>query len=291
MVPVDTRAAVDEIESVETRDKAGPSSIGSLVASRWRGPIGAILLAILLYGIWQVTVWNNWVSDIILPAPNEVAIAFYQTFTEGFFYAHLWITTQEVLIGFLVGVIVGFGLGVMLGTSHLAREVAYPFVVAFQGLPKIVLAPIFITAFGFGMTSKVVMAAVISFFPLLVNTESGIATVDPDAVKLMRSLNASKRDIFLRLALPHSLPSIFAGLKAALTFALVGAIVGEFVGAGRGLGYLLDTYSYQLQVPRVWAVTAVLAIMGVILFLAIDILDRKIVFWRTTAGDSRGATL
>ncbi|MDH3498970.1 MAG: ABC transporter permease [Acidimicrobiia bacterium] len=258
--------------------------------SKWRGPIGASILALIIYGVWHVTAWNEWVSDIILPAPDEVAVAFFQTLSEGFFYSHLWITTQEVLIGFAIGVIIGFGLGAMLGSSLLAREVAYPFVVAFQGLPKIVLAPVFITAFGFGMTSKVVMAAVISFFPLLVNTESGIATVDADAVKLMRSLNASKRDIFFRLALPHSLPSIFAGLKAALTFALVGAIVGEFVGAGRGLGYLLDTYSYQLQVPRVWAVTTVLALMGVILFLAIDILDRKIVFWRPSARDTQ-ATL
>jgi NitT/TauT family transport system permease protein len=131
---------------------------------------------------------------------------------------------------------------------------------------------------------------VISFFPLLVNTEAGIATVDSDAVKLMRSLNASKREIFMRLALPHSLPSIFAGLKTALTFALVGAIVGEFVGAGRGLGYLLDTYSYQLQVPRVWAVTTVLALMGVIMFFVIDLLDRKIVFWRPS-GKETEATL
>lgn len=262
----------------------------SLIESKWRGPVGAALLALILYAAWHVAAVNSWVSAIILPEPNDVAVAFFETLSERFFYSHLWITTQEVLIGFVIGVVIGFGLGAMLGTSRLARDVAYPFVVAFQGLPKIVLAPVFITAFGFGMTSKVVMAAVISFFPLLVNTESGIATVDPDAVKLMRSLNASKRDIFFRLSLPHSLPSIFAGLKAALTFALVGAIVGEFVGAGRGLGYLLDTYSYQLQVPRVWAITAVLGLMGVILFLIIDILDRKIVFWRS--GDSDvGATL
>ncbi len=253
------------------------------------GPIGALVTAVVLYVVWQLASSYNWVGDVILPAPWAVVKALYNTFTEGFFYSHLWITTQEVLIGFAIGVVVGFSLGALLGVSKLARSIAYPYIVAFQGLPKIVLAPIFITAFGFGMASKVVMAAVISFFPLLVNTEAGIATVDRDAVKLMRSLNASKRDIFFRLALPHSLPSIFAGLKTALTFALVGAIVGEFVGAGRGLGYLLDTYSYQLEVPRVWAITAVLALMGVILFVIIDALDRKIVFWRERGTDAEAA--
>jgi NitT/TauT family transport system permease protein len=258
--------------------------------SRWRGPIGAGILAVLIYTLWQTAVSNAWISDIILPAPGDVIVAFAETIRSGFFYEHLWITTQEVLIGFGVGVVVGFTLGAWLGSSRLARDVAYPYVVAFQGLPKIVLAPIFVTALGFGMASKVVMAVVISFFPLLVNTEAGIATVDRDAVKLMQSLNASKRDIFFRLALPHSMPLIFAGLKTALTFALVGAIVGEFVGAGSGLGYLLESYAYQLQVPRVWAVTAVLALMGVVLFLLVDYLDRKIVFWRSN-GPNTGSTL
>lgn len=249
--------------------------------------MGAGLLALLIYAVWQIAVSNVWVSDIILPAPGDVASALGETVTSSFFYEHLWITAQEVLIGFVAGVIVGFSIGALLGSSRLARNVAYPYVVAFQGLPKIVLAPIFVTAFGFGMTSKVVMAAVISFFPLLINTEAGIATVDRDAMKLMRSLNASRRDVFLRLALPHSMPLIFAGLKTALTFALVGAIVGEFVGAGSGLGYLLESFAYQLQVPRVWAVTTVLALMGVLLFILLDFLDRKLVFWRSNGPDAR----
>ncbi len=257
-----------------------PSAWSRFRKSKWVGPVGAFILAVAIYLIWLTAADNDWARDVILPGPLEVIAALYATLTEGFFYTHLWVTSQEVLIGFSIGVVVGFSLGAVLGVSRLAREVAYPYVVAFQGLPKVVLAPIFVTAFGFGMASKIVMAAVISFFPLLVNTEAGIATVDADAVKLMRSLNASKREIFLRLALPHSLPSIFAGLKTALTFALVGAIVGEFVGAGRGLGYLLETYSYQLQVPRVWAITTVLSAMGVVMFFIIDVLDRKIVFWR-----------
>lgn len=267
-----------------TEDKAGEATLSEqpLRRSTWRrlrGPIGGLILFVLLTGTWQFLVSAEVVHRVILPPPVDVAIAFYTTFTEAFFYGHLWVTVQEVLIGFGVGVLLGFGLGALLGSSALAREVSYPYIIAFQGLPKIVLAPIFITAFGFGMMSKVVMAVAISFFPLLINTMSGLMTVDAESVQLMRSLTASKRDIFWKLSVKHAMPSIFAGVKTSLTLALVGAIVGEFVGARAGLGFLLSAYSYQLQVARVWAITMVLAILGIVLFLFIEWVDKKVVFW------------
>jgi NitT/TauT family transport system permease protein len=253
---------------------------------RFRGPIGAAIIFLVLLSTWIWLVESETVHRVILPAPGDVASAFFTTFTEGFFYEHLWVTVQEVLLGFVIGVILGFSLGALLGASALAREVSYAYIVAFQGLPKIVLAPVFITAFGFGMMSKVVMAVAISFFPLLINTMSGLMTVDPEAVQLMRSLTASKRDIFWKLSVKHAMPSIFAGVKTSLTFALVGAIVGEFVGARAGLGFLLASYSYQLQVDRVWAITFVLALMGIILYLLIEWVDMKVVFW-----GRRGSTI
>jgi NitT/TauT family transport system permease protein len=252
--------------------------------SRWRrfrGVIGATVVFVVLIGVWQLAVERELVNDIILPPPWEVAVALRDTLTERFFYTHLWITAQEVLLGFVLGSAIGLALGAALSVSSLLREVSYPYIVAFQGLPKIVLAPVFVTAFGFGMTSKVVMATVLCFFPVLVNTLAGLTSVDTEAKRLMRSLTANRRQMFTKLALPHALPMVFAGLKTALTFALVGAIVGEFIGAPRGLGVLLSTYSYQLQIARMWAVTIVLAVMGVILFLAIEWLDRKVVFWRS----------
>lgn len=253
---------------------------------RYRGPIGGLAIFIVLVALWYWIVAAEIVHRVILPPPGDVAGAFFTTFTEAFFYEHLWVTLQEVLIGFAVGVILGFSLGAILGTSAFVREMTYPYIVAFQGLPKIVLAPIFITAFGFGMMSKVMMAVAISFFPLLINTMSGLMTVDADSIQLMRSLTASKRDIFWKLSVKHALPSIFAGVKTSLTLALVGAIVGEFVGARAGLGFLLASYSYQLQVDRVWAITLVLAIIGIVLFLFIEWADKKVVFWA-----KRGATV
>lgn len=246
---------------------------------RWRGPIGASILFVAIIASWHAAVASGLVHEVILPPPGDVGLALFSTLTEGFFYGHLWVTVQEILIGFVIGVLIGFVVGAVLGTSALMREISLPYVVAFQGLPKIVLAPIFITAFGFGMTSKVVMAIVISFFPLLVNTMSGLMTVDAEAVRLMRSLTASRRDIFFKLSVMHAMPSIFAGVKTSLTLALVGAIVGEFVGARNGLGFLLASYSYQLQVDRVWAITLILAIIGIILYVTIEYIERKVVFW------------
>jgi NitT/TauT family transport system permease protein len=246
---------------------------------RLRGPIGALVIFLVILGVWIWAVETGVVHRVILPPPGDVATAFIATFGEGFFYEHLWVTLQEVLLGFVIGVVLGFSFGALFGISPFAREVSYAYIVAFQGLPKIVLAPVFITAFGFGMTSKIVMAVAISFFPLLINTMSGLMTVDEEAVRLMRSLTASRKDVFLKLSVMHAMPSIFAGVKTSLTFALIGAIVGEFVGARAGLGFLLASYSYQLQVDRVWAITFILALIGIILYVAIEWADRKIVFW------------
>lgn len=274
-------------ERASTKERGKQSAIepATGVGPGWReraiGPVGAVILAVLIVVAGELLVLNGIVNEIIVPRPTRVLTALVDTFSEGFFYGHLWVTTSEVLIGFVVGTMIGFALGAMLGISRKARAVSYPYIVAFQGLPKVVLAPVFLTIFGFGIESKIVMAIAISFFPVLINTMAGLTGVDPQARRLMRSLNASDWHIFTKLSLPSSLPMIFAGIKTGLTLSLVGAIVGEFVGAERGLGYLLDVYSYQLEIPRVWAITVILAAMGVVLFLFIEWVDRKVVFWQS----------
>lgn len=265
--------------------KQGGDAEKARVREGWKeravGPVGATILAVVIVVAGELLVMNGALNEIIVPRPTRVLTALIDTLSEGFFYSHLWVTASEVLIGFVVGTVIGFGIGAALGVFRRARAIAYPYIVAFQGLPKVVLAPVFITIFGFGIESKIVMAVAISFFPILINTMAGLTGVDPQARRLMRSLNASDWHIFTKLSLPSSLPLIFAGIKTGLTLALVGAIVGEFVGAQSGLGYLLDVYSYQLEVPRVWAITVVLAAMGVVLFLFIEWVDRKVVFWQT----------
>lgn len=273
-----------EVLETETQLERSPGRL----RRRVRGPLGALVIFLMILGVWIWAVETEVVHRVILPPPGEVAQAFFATFTEGFFYEHLWVTLQEVLIGFVVGAVLGFSLGALFGVSSFAREVSYPFIVAFQGLPKIVLAPVFITAFGFGMMSKVMMAVAISFFPLLINTMSGLMTVDEEAVRLMRSLTASRKDVFFKLSVMHAMPSIFAGVKTSLTLALIGAIVGEFVGARAGLGFLLHSYSYQLQVDRVWAITIILGLIGIILYVLIEWADQKIVFWSSHGTAAEG---
>lgn len=248
-------------------------------SNRRRNMVGSVLVFLFLLAAWWTVAALGLVNDIILPPPLDVGKAIVASLSEGFFYKHLGVTTTEVALGFLGGAVVGLVLGAVLGISPTAREIGYPYIVALQGLPKIVLAPLFVVMFGFGMVSKVVMAAAICFFPILMNTWAGIVSVDPRAVLLFRSMTASSRQILWKLSLPHALPQIFAGLKTGLTFALVGALVGEFVASSEGLGYLLDVYSYQLQVDRVWAITFILAALGVFLFLIVEWADRKVVFW------------
>jgi NitT/TauT family transport system permease protein len=248
--------------------------------SRWPSLVGSFLLLTMLIIAWHLaTAVLELIHPIIIPPPLEVGKALIATLSEGFFYEHLMTTASEVIIGFVLGALLGFVLGSWLGTSRMARAVAYPYIIAFQGLPKVVLAPLVVTAFGFGISSKIFMAILMSFFPLLIDTMTGVMSVDVEASRLMVSLTATKRDEFLKLALPHSLRHVFAGLKTGMTLSLVGAIVGEFVGAFRGLGYLLNVFANQLQIDRVWAVTILLGALGVVLFLVIELVGRKLVYW------------
>lgn len=268
--------------------------MSATVASRWerigwrfrrrgtlfRRSVANLAFFLVLLAFWHFLVASGVVSEIILPRPAAVGQAILDVLSDDFFYGHLGATVSEVLVGFAIGMVIGFGLGALMAMAPGVRNLAYPYIIGFQGLPKVVLAPVFVTAFGFGILSKIAMAVAISFFPVLLNTMVGLMSVDPDAVRLMRALTASRWHLFTKLAMPHSLPLVFAGLKTGLTLALVGAIVGEFVGASEGLGFLLEVYAYQLQVPRVWAVTIILALLGVVLFLAIELVDRRIVFWQ-----------
>lgn len=235
--------------------------------------------------LWDLLVRLGVVKEIILPFPHEVAIELWRMLGDAVFWWHLWVTTAETLAGFGIGVVVGFGLGAVLGMSRRTREVLFPYVVGFQGLPKVVLAPLFVTAFGFGMMSKIAMATVLAFFPVLLNTMVSLMQTDSEQLRLMRSYGSTGWQTFIKLRLPSAAPMVFAGIKTSLTFALIGAIVGEFVGAAQGLGYLLNLYSYQLRVAEVWAIMVVLALLGVLLYLIIEKIDNKVIFWETRKDD------
>lgn len=245
-------------------------------------------VAVILLVLWDLSVRLGLVDEIIVPFPMAVVTALIDEVQKASFWTNFQVTTIETVAGFGIGSVVGFAIGAVLGMSGWLRAVMFPYVVAFQGLPKVVLAPVFITALGFGMGSKIAMAVVLAFFPVLLNTMVGILSVDEDQLRVMRAYRATSWQTFRKLTLPSSAPLVFAGLKAGLTFSLIGAIVGEFVGASQGLGYLLNTYAYQLKVPQVWAVMVVLALLGVVLYWVIELVDRKVVYWNRDRDLSAG---
>jgi len=242
-------------------------------------PISVAVLVALL-ALWETASRTGLVHEFILPAPSLVAGALARLTTAGFFVEHLAVTLYETLAGFVIGCGLAFAAGVLMHAFPTVNRVVYPYVVVFQVVPKVALAPIFVTWFGFGLTSKVVMAATISFFPTLVNTIVGLGAVEEEALLLFRSLVVRRHQAFFKLALPSALPYVFAGLKTSLTFAFIGAIVGEFVGANQGIGQLVETYNFQLDIPMVFALIVVLSVVGLALYLAFEYVDRRVVFWR-----------
>ena len=240
---------------------------------------GAIVVA--MAAIWELlSAWDPpfW-PQIILSRPSQILPAFVDALATGFVWSNFWVTIQETLIGFAIGAGTGFFLGTFVALSPLFRRAFYPIVILFQSTPRVALAPIFISWFGFGMTSKYVLAATICFFPVLVNTISGLTLIDENAGLLMRSLKASRWQTFRELRLPNAIPTIFAGLKAALTFALIGAIVGELTAANEGAGHLIETAAFQFRMADVFAYLLMLALIGLALFLTAQYIERKLVFW------------
>lgn len=236
-------------------------------------------LLVILVGLWELLSRTGVFHELILPAPSLVLIATGELLASGFFYLHMGVTLYETIAGFFLGSILAILLGILVSSNKTIYKVLNPFIVVFQAVPKIALAPIFVTWFGFGPSAKVVMAMAICFFPTFINTVVGLKSVDEESKLLFQSMVASKKDTFFKLSLPTALPSIFAGLKSSLTFALIGAIVGEFVGANEGIGLLLDTFNFQLEMAKVYALIILLSIVGLILYLLIEWLDKKLIFW------------
>jgi NitT/TauT family transport system permease protein len=242
--------------------------------------IPPVIVTLVLLGIWEFVSTSGMVDEIILPAPSSIAEAMVDIVQESFFWDATWVTTQEALIGFGAGVLIAWILGTLIGLFRRFSLAVYPPVVAFQIMPRVALAPVFLTWFGFGITSKIVMAATICFFPVLVNTILGMQGVSRDARALMRSLGASKWEEYRKLLLPASLPAIFASLKVAIALALIGAIVAEFLGASEGMGVLLREFSFQLRIAESFAVLVALSLLGLLLYGLAALLESRLIFWR-----------
>ncbi len=235
--------------------------------------------------LWEATVRLLDVPAFIVPPPSKVVAALWRGFSSGLYLRHLYYTLLETILGFLFGSALGFFLGTAVATNRYVEYFFYPYIVMFQSLPKIALAPLIVIWFGIGLTSKVINAALVAFFPLLVNTMVGLRSVDEDRVSLMRSLAATDRQIFWMLRLPNALPFVMAGLDVAMIFALIGAIVGEFVGAQSGLGMLIQSMNFTMDVSGQFSILLILSVIGLCLNRCILLIRRRVLFWDPSEKD------
>jgi NitT/TauT family transport system permease protein len=208
-----------------------------------------------------------------------VFTALWRGITSSLYVDHIWITLSETLLGFIVGTSLAFLFGTVIALSRPVEYFLYPFIVMFQSMPKVALAPLIIVWFGLGLMSKVVNAALVAFFPLMVNTIVGLRSAEEDKVNLMKSLAATKTQIFWMLQLPNAMPYIFAGLEIAMIFALIGAIVAEFVGAQSGLGMLIQSMNFTMDVAGQFSVLLLLSLLGLLLNGIVIGVRRRVLFW------------
>jgi NitT/TauT family transport system permease protein len=242
--------------------------------NEWRMRVGSLLLLAGLLAAWEIACRGLGLSALVLPPPSSIARSLWQGLASGYFWPHLRITALELLLGVVTGCAVGFAAGVALGEHAMLRRLLMPYVVASQVIPKLALAPLFVLWFGFGMTSTVVITALICFFPLLENTLTALQQVPPERLELFRMLRASKAQTLWRLKLPSGLPSILAGLRVAVVLALVGAVVGEFIGASKGLGALVIASQGTMDTSLMFAVLVLIAALGMAVYQATLWLER-----------------
>lgn len=251
-------------------------------------PLIALALTIIL---WEAVVRLFNVAVYLLPAPSSVAVTLFDLLKAGWqeplyvggtptgVIRDAYITLAEALSGLAIGLIVGVGLGTVMAHSRFAEQAIYPVLSAIRATPIIAIAPIFIIWFGFGIAPKAAVAALATFFPMLVNSITGMRSVDPQALEFFRSVHASTREIFWHLRVPNTLPYFFAALRLSVSLALIGAIVGELVGSREGLGFMITQQSIQLRTTHVFSGVLVLAAMGIVLTQIVSFLQSRFLYW------------
>ena len=241
---------------------------------KWAAPV-AIVAA--LVGGWELLARLGNVQDYLLPAPSEVARALVDD--RSLLLPDAWVTAREVLLGFGLAIAAGLGIAIALHLSPVLRRALYPLVIASQAVPVVVIAPILVIWLGFGIAPKLIVIALICFFPVVVNTLDGLRSVDPDQTKMLQTLDASRWDVFCRLELPHALPYLFSGAKVAVAVSVIGAVFGELVGSDAGLGHAIQIGTAELLTARVFAAVLILSVMAIALFGLVAAAERLAVPW------------
>ena len=260
-------------------DQPAPARGASLGAWLKRRAAPLIVFAMLLV-FWEFAVHFTGVKEYLLPPPSKVWSEFlkrYPTVMDG-----AWVTTQEIIAGYLLAVVVSIPLALAVAYSRFVETAIYPVVVFLQIIPKIAIAPLFIIWFGFGFTPKLLLVFLLSFFPIVVASIAGFKSADPDILDFARTTGAGAWKMFAKIRLPQALPDIFTGLKVGAALSATAAVVAEFVASDRGLGYLLLQYNGNLETPMVFAVIVLLSLIGLAVYYVVEIIERITIPWHVS---------
>jgi NitT/TauT family transport system permease protein len=253
-----------------------------LIRSVARNKIAAHTIAlVVIFGAWEALVRVFEIRSYLLPSPSAVALETIGSFPV--LLENTWITLFESMAGFAVATVVGIALAILLVYVPLLRGVVMPYLVAFNVVPKVAFAPLLIIWLGLGIESKIALSFMIAFFPIVVNTATGLYEVEPNLINLTRLMKAKKRQQFLKIRIPHSLPAMFDGFKIALPLAIIGAIVAEFVASREGLGYLIVAAGVQTNTVLVFAAIFMIVAFSLILYALLSRLEQRVLRWRPSA--------
>lgn len=237
-----------------------------------------IALLVVIIAIWQIYCVSTGISKVILPSPSRILNSLIYDWP--LIWDNLKVTMQEIVIGFLVSLVTGMILGILIVYSKMLERFIYPIVIASQVVPVFAIAPLLVIWFGFGMSPKIMIAALVSFFPICVNQVEGLRTVDPGIINLMKSYNATELQVFRIVRFPASLPFLFAGIQVGITFSVIGAVIGEWVGAEKGIGAFMIAANSMSRTDRVFAGIIVLAVLGITLFVVTKFASKYLIPWQ-----------
>lgn len=230
---------------------------------------------------WEAASRLGWIAPFIMPAPTEIVSEIARAWRDLIY--HAYVTSVEVVLGFLLATVAGVGLALLMVYVRAFERAVYPWIVVSQVIPKVALGPLFVIWLGFGLLPKVTIAFLIAFFPILVDALIGLKSVDQEPLFLLRSMGARRLRTFWYLQLPHALPNIFGGMRVAMTLATVGAIIGEFIGANEGLGYLLLFANGTINTRLLFAALFAVSILALLLYVALLALEKVFIPWHVSA--------
>jgi NitT/TauT family transport system permease protein len=228
---------------------------------------------------WEAAVRVLAVPAFIVPAPSSIFVALYRGFASGVYAEHLWVTLSETMLGFAFGCVLAFALGIAVALSPRFEYFLYPFIVMFQALPKVALAPLILVWLGTGMESKLAIAWLVAFFPIVVDTATGLRNTPAEFLDLATAVRASPFQTFWKIRFPAALPFVISGSKVAITLAVIGAVIGEFIGSNEGLGNLLLVANSQINIPLAFACLIGLAAIGIGLYGAVAAVELALKPW------------